>query len=141
MVILSLLAANEIQFLVHKKGKDPDGQTVWGGKEYLSLELVGDLMNFEIKVKPSRTGSAIINGTATGVLGMVAYGEADVGAGALTTSLDREKYIDYSPAIKELSYIIITDKPEIGMGLFSFIEPFRPAVFLFPCLYQLFYFL
>ena len=66
------LAANEFRNLVHKEGKDAQGKTVWGGKEYKSLELVGDLMNFEIKVKPSRTGSAIINGTATGVLGMVA---------------------------------------------------------------------
>ena len=121
------LAANEIFLLVHKVN-DHHNNTVWKGREYMALELLAEIMNFEIKVKPSRTVSAIINGTATGVLGMVAYGEADVGAGALTTSLDREKYIDYSPAIKELSYVIISDKPDMGVGYFSFSKPFRSVV-------------
>ena len=124
------LAANEILTLVNRK-KDRYNNTIWEGREYWSLKLVGEIMNFEINVKASKTVSAIADGKATGVLGMVAYGEADIGAGALTTGLDREKYVDYSPSINDLSYVIVTDEPEKGVGLFTVIHPFRPVVWGF----------
>ena len=87
-------------------------------------------MNFDIKVVPSLIPSRIVNDTPIGILGAVANGEADVGGGALTIALDREKYIEYSPFINTNLDVIITDLPEKGLKMFSFIQAFPLNIWL-----------
>ena len=116
--------------LIFPIGVDNLGNTLWTGSEYNTLLLLGEIMNFKLKVHPLPSWGKVENGIATGVLGMVAYDKSDIGGGGLNVNGNRHKYVGYSPPIWPSKEVIITSKPPRGLKLFSFVQPFRPNVWL-----------
>ena len=109
-------------------GKDAQGNAIWGGMDYTIVKYIGDVMSFKITGRTIDKYGTVVNGTPTGLLAMVANGEADVGGGGLLMVPGREKFISYSAPMGEYNYIIITDKPPKQVTAFSLLKPFRPVV-------------
>ena len=105
-------------------GKDAQGKQKWAGAEYNIINLLAKFMDFKVKVVPQKHWGLIKDGIATGVLGEVAYGKADIGGGGFGINTGREKFIDYSPSTMLLKNVIITDTPPKGLNLFAYLSPF-----------------
>ena len=113
-----------LKFVFLPAGRSQNGQYHPPQREYAILANVGKVMNFGIKVTPTFIPPELINGEAYGLLKMIAYGEADIGGGAQTIAVDRDKFIEYTPFINTLVDAIVTYEPERGLKMFSFVEAF-----------------
>ncbi|XP_071096369.1 glutamate receptor ionotropic, kainate glr-3-like [Haliotis cracherodii] len=98
------------------------------------LKLLAKAMNFSYKVIPPREDDwgKNINGSWTGVFGMLQRTEADLAADMLTIHIDRFKVSDYIlPTIGESKHMIMYKKEDIidEDNLLILLRPFQTYVF------------
>ncbi|XP_071096373.1 glutamate receptor ionotropic, kainate 5-like [Haliotis cracherodii] len=105
------------------------------GFSFRILELLAEAMNFSYRVIPPREDEwgQNINGSWTGVFGMLQRREADLASDILTIHSDRTAVADYLlPPIAETKQVIMYKKEEDvdKDHLLIFLRPFRPYVFM-----------
>ena len=86
--------------------------------------------NFSLSVVAGY-GSRAEDGTWTGMVGEILEGRAELAVADLTINSDREKVVDFSMPFLELGIsILFVAAPSKSIDLFSFMNPFSPAVWL-----------
>ena len=90
-------------------------------------------MDFQLNIRPVREGGwgSIENNTITGLLGTVYYGKSDIGAGYVSSTSFRYKYVDFSASYRKNTLILISVKPLKGLNKFTaFLQPLSVAVWI-----------
>ena len=105
-------------------GKRKSGELIYGGFSYEILRIVGKTMKFNMALTVRDVAGAVVNNTPTGVLGLVHYKKADIGAKFLIPSFIRFKYVDFSAYYYQTQIVLTSDKPPRGLKLFSFLQVF-----------------
>ncbi|BFZ02739.1 hypothetical protein BsWGS_05778 [Bradybaena similaris] len=97
------------------------------------LQELASRLNFTYEIiEDKRFGSPDLNGSWSGVVGMVMRGEVAFGIGALSISTEREKVIDFSIPFAEDGVGILTKKNKLdSSAMFRLFTPLQPVVWGF----------
>ncbi|GIY11041.1 lig_chan-Glu_bd domain-containing protein [Caerostris extrusa] len=112
--------------------KTLSGTSVWG-IEGKFLEILASKLNFQYEIispEDGKWGSLMENGTWSGIIGMVARGEADMGLTYLAIMEDRSKFVDFSTPYYSFGRTFVTDKPGISPKYAVFLYPFSLDVWI-----------
>ena len=61
----------------------------------------------------------------SGVVGMVGYGESDVGVSIISYTMERNTFIDYSPAVGTDSMVWVTKPPQKVSGASNLLRYYK----------------
>ncbi|GIX84486.1 lig_chan-Glu_bd domain-containing protein [Caerostris darwini] len=112
--------------------KTHSGTSVWG-IEGKFLEILASKLNFQYEIispEDGKWGSLMENGTWSGIIGMVARGEVDMGLTYLAIMEDRSKVVDFSTPYYSFGRTFVTDKPGISPKYAVFLYPFSLNVWI-----------
>ena len=114
-------------------GRQKNGKPIWGGNVYKLLKLLAYHLNFHMEVVPVKTVGTSVNGTLTGLLGLIANRKVDFGGPMLVPTYYRYKFVDFSTPYYKTDLSIVTVKPPRGLKFFSFLQPFSFSLWICIC--------
>ncbi|XP_045601352.2 probable glutamate receptor [Procambarus clarkii] len=104
---------------------------IFTGSMIQVLQLLGRSLNFSFTVVPPPDGSfgtKLANGTETGMVGLVARKEVDVGVGPFGVTAERAEIIDYTVSIVSDSLRILGGQGRPEVDPWGFLLPLSPVV-------------
>ncbi|KAI0218530.1 Glutamate receptor 1 [Lamellibrachia satsuma] len=135
-IITSILSAPYLML----KREPEDGVPLVGNDRFEGYcaelaEMVAGIVGFDYiirLVKDKKYGSRLDDGNWNGMVGELSRGEADLAVAPLTTTLMRERLIDFSKPFMSLGISIMIKKPEKQKpGVFSFMDPLSYEIWLY----------
>ncbi|GBL85975.1 hypothetical protein AVEN_89041-1 [Araneus ventricosus] len=112
--------------------KTSSGTTI-SGIEGKFLQILAEKLDFQFEiVSPldGKWGNLMDDGTWSGIIGMVARGEADMGLTYLAIMEDRSKVVDFSAPYYTIDRTFVTDKPGLLPKYAVFLYPFELKVWI-----------
>ncbi|XP_066962173.1 glutamate receptor ionotropic, kainate glr-3-like isoform X2 [Macrobrachium rosenbergii] len=128
------VAIKEIVLVLKVRKTLPDGSVEITGTDASIMNDLGSALNFTYKAyipRDNAWGDLMPDGNVTGIIGMVAKGEANLGISVMSISDTRIRVVDFTAAYHSGRYLLMSRSPKEKNKALSILSPFTLQIWVF----------